>query len=57
MAGFPFTEFQDMQNLAIVLPQNPSANDIQMLMNVTTRLGRMTKSDRIAFDVYLGTVP
>ena len=54
--GFPFTEYQDMQNLAIVLPQNPSPNDIQMLMNVTTRLGRMTKSERISFEVYLGAI-
>jgi len=52
--GFPFTEYQDMQNDAIILPAQPSPNDVQMLMDVTTRLGRMSRSDRIAFDVVLG---
>jgi hypothetical protein len=52
--GFPFAAPQDLSSTAIVLPKEPSANDLMTLLEFTTRLGRLSKADAVALHVYTG---
>ncbi|HEY9696045.1 MAG TPA: cellulose biosynthesis cyclic di-GMP-binding regulatory protein BcsB [Trichocoleus sp.] len=50
--GFPFATPQDLSNTTIVLPNNPSKSDLQVMLQIGERLGRLSKSDSIQMSVY-----
>ena len=50
--GFPLTAPQDMSELAFVLPQNPSNDDLLTMLEVSSRLGRISRSQSIKVDAY-----
>lgn len=41
-AGYPFTTYADLAETAVVLPDAPDANDLQTLLFVLGRMGRIT---------------
>jgi hypothetical protein len=56
--GFPFTAPQDLSSMAIALPDSPSTADLNLLLEVSERLGRLSKAPSIQFSVYrAGKVP
>lgn len=56
--GFPFTRYQDMQDTVYVVPDSPTPNELQMMMDVSTRLGRISKADHVSPRVYTtGSLP
>jgi hypothetical protein len=50
--GFPFTAPQDMSSTAIVLPKEPSIQEIGTLLEFSKRLGRISKADSLQLEVY-----
>jgi cellulose synthase operon protein B len=50
--GFPLAAPQDLSQLAIALPQEPSIEDLQLLLELTTRLGRLSRAESVALEVY-----
>ena len=50
--GYPFAAPQDLSQMAIVLPNTPSPTDILTMMQVSERLGRLSRANSIKFDVY-----
>jgi hypothetical protein len=51
-AGYPFTAPQDLSRTAIVLPDKPSARDLALLLQVSERLGRLSRSAAVQIQVY-----
>lgn len=51
-AGFPFTAPQDLSKTAIVLPEKPSTADLLLLLEVTERLGRLSRAESVQLQVY-----
>lgn len=51
-SGYPFVAPQDMSNLAIVLPEQPNSKELDLMLELSERLGRMTRADAIQFQVY-----
>jgi hypothetical protein len=43
-AGFPFTGYQDLTQVAAVLPEKPQTSDLQLMVQILTRLGRESHS-------------
>ncbi|HUB00970.1 MAG TPA: UDP-forming cellulose synthase catalytic subunit [Terracidiphilus sp.] len=41
-AGFPFTRFADLQTTAVVLPADPTAQEIEMFLTLMGHFGRQT---------------
>lgn len=52
--GFPFAAPQDLSQTAIALPDQPTDNDLLLLLEVSERLGRLSKADSIKLSVYQG---
>ncbi|MBD2019117.1 cellulose biosynthesis cyclic di-GMP-binding regulatory protein BcsB [Leptolyngbya sp. FACHB-36] len=50
--GYPFAAPQDLSDLAIALPDTPSTADVQTLLDVSERLGRLTQADSIKLEAY-----
>lgn len=50
--GYPFAAPQDLVNTAIVLPNQPSAEDLRLLLEMSERLGRISEADSIKLNVY-----
>ncbi|MGA7937810.1 MAG: cellulose biosynthesis cyclic di-GMP-binding regulatory protein BcsB [Kovacikia sp.] len=56
--GFPFAAPQDLSRTAIALPNKPTEADLRVLLEVTARLGRISKADSVKLDVYrIGQLP
>lgn len=53
--GFPFSLGPDYASSRIVLTTRPSAQDLQMFAWWTTELGRVSRGDRFAYRVSLGS--
>lgn len=51
-AGYPFNAPQDLSNTAIVLPNQPSSADLQVMLEAAERLGRLSRYDAVQFQVY-----
>lgn len=51
--GFPFTAPQDLSTAAAVLPNQPSKHDIQLLLEMAERLGRLSRADSVQLDAYI----
>jgi hypothetical protein len=41
-AGFPFTKYADLAQTTVVMPQTPSAEDIEVMLTVLGRMGEST---------------
>ncbi|MEM6353743.1 MAG: cellulose biosynthesis cyclic di-GMP-binding regulatory protein BcsB [Cyanobacteria bacterium P01_D01_bin.14] len=52
--GFPFTAPQDLSQTAIALSDQPTDNDLLLLLEASERLGRLSKADSIKLSVYQG---
>jgi cellulose synthase operon protein B len=52
--GYPFVAPQDLSATSVVLPQNPSDNDILTLLELSERLGRLSQADGMKLEVYTG---
>ncbi len=44
--GYPFTGYQNMQHTTVVLPENPSHVDLEVMLQFLTRLGRESYSHK-----------
>ena len=43
-AGFPFTGYQDLSQVATILPETPKTSDMALMVQFLSRLGRESKS-------------
>lgn len=50
--GFPFTAPQDLSQVAIALPDDPTDNELLLLLEVSERLGRVSTADTVKQTVY-----
>jgi cellulose synthase operon protein B len=50
--GFPFAEPQDLSNTTIAVPDSPNTANLQLLLSVGERLGRLSHGDSVKLDVY-----
>ena len=50
--GYPFTAPQDLSTTAVVLPEAPSAADIELMLELVERLGRLSVADSVQISVY-----
>ncbi len=50
--GFPLTAPQDMSQMAFVLPNAPTNEDILTMLQVSNRLGRVSRSQSIKLDAF-----
>ncbi|GAB4377166.1 MAG: hypothetical protein Kow00121_25840 [Elainellaceae cyanobacterium] len=50
--GYPFAAPQDLSSTAIVVPDQPNAADLLLLLETSERLGRVSKADSIQLSVY-----
>ncbi|NEZ60734.1 cellulose biosynthesis cyclic di-GMP-binding regulatory protein BcsB [Leptolyngbyaceae cyanobacterium CCMR0081] len=50
--GYPFTAPQDLSKTAIALPDNPSQAEIETLLALSGRLGKLSKAESIELNVY-----
>ena len=50
--GFPLTAPQDMSQMVFVLPSQPTSDDILTMLQVSNRLGRVSRSQSIKIDAY-----
>ncbi|MBF2085025.1 MAG: cellulose biosynthesis cyclic di-GMP-binding regulatory protein BcsB [Thermoleptolyngbya sp. C42_A2020_037] len=50
--GYPFAAPQDLSQTAIALPQNPNPAELLLLLEVSERLGRLSKAESIKLNVY-----
>lgn len=44
--GFPFTAYQDLSQMAVVLPDSPTNQDLSTMIQFLTRIGRVSESKR-----------
>ncbi len=51
--GFPFGAPQDLSQTGILLSSNPSPTEVLTLLEVSERLGRLTKADGIKLSAYM----
>ncbi|NJL87593.1 MAG: cellulose biosynthesis cyclic di-GMP-binding regulatory protein BcsB [Leptolyngbyaceae cyanobacterium SM1_1_3] len=54
-AGFPLAAPQDLSQLTFVLPERPVANDLLTLLQVSSRLGRLSQADSVKLGAYSAT--
>lgn len=50
--GFPFAAPQDLSQTAIALPNAPSQEDLLLLLEISERLGRLSKAESLQQQVY-----
>ncbi len=50
--GFPFAAPQDLSNTAIVLPKEPQSSELSTLLELSARLGRLSKAESVGVAVY-----
>ena len=53
--GYPFTAPQDLAATAVVVPDQPTAADLEVLLTLTERLGRLSQADSVQLAVYRQT--
>lgn len=57
-AGYPLTAPQDLSQTAIALPDKPSRSEIETLLALSGRLGKLSQSEGLKLDVYqTGSIP
>jgi len=50
--GYPFTAPQDLSSTVVVMPEAPTAEDIELMLELVERLGRLSVADSIQLTVY-----
>jgi hypothetical protein len=50
--GYPFVAPQDLSSTAIAMPENPTQADLLLLLEVSERLGRLSRASSVKLDVY-----
>lgn len=56
--GFPFTAPQDLSTTAMVLPDRPNAADVTLLLEMSERLGRLSRAEAVQLSVFrVGSLP
>ncbi|MEL6247586.1 MAG: cellulose biosynthesis cyclic di-GMP-binding regulatory protein BcsB [Cyanobacteria bacterium J06648_16] len=50
--GYPLAAPQDLSKTALVLPNNPSASELELMLAVSERLGRLSRADSVQLKVY-----
>lgn len=55
--GFPLTAPQDLSAMAITMPATPTDLEVETLLALGERLGRLSQADSVKYEVYLGEVP
>jgi hypothetical protein len=50
--GYPFAAPQDLSQVAIALPKVPTTAELALLLEVSERLGRLSKAESIKLNVY-----
>ena len=57
-AGYPFASPQDLSRTAIVMPNKPSMAELSVMMELSERLGRLSRSEAVKLSVYpIGKLP
>ncbi len=51
-AGYPFASPQDLSRTAVVVPDDPQSEDILLLLELSERLGRLSRADSVKLGVY-----
>jgi hypothetical protein len=51
-SAFPFAEPQDLSSTAIVLPKTPNSKDVMLMLEVSERLGRLSRADAVQLNVF-----
>ncbi len=51
-SGFPFASPQDLSSTAVVMPDEPSTAEVELLLKFAERLGRLSRADAIRLQVY-----
>jgi cellulose synthase operon protein B len=52
--GYPFSDPQDLSNTAIVVPDNPSTEELMVMLETSERLGRLSESSALQLSAYSG---
>jgi cellulose synthase operon protein B len=56
--GYPFAAPQDLSKSAIVMADQPNPTEIELLLEVAERLGRLSRSEAVKLDAYrMGKLP
>ncbi|NER79934.1 MAG: cellulose biosynthesis cyclic di-GMP-binding regulatory protein BcsB [Leptolyngbya sp. SIO1D8] len=50
--GFPFAAPQDLSQTAIAIPDEPTNNALLLMLEISERLGRLSKAESVKLDVY-----
>jgi hypothetical protein len=56
-AGFPLASPQDLSSTAVVLPANPTDIEVETLLALGDRLGRLSQAESVKYEVYSGELP
>ncbi|WP_246559640.1 cellulose biosynthesis cyclic di-GMP-binding regulatory protein BcsB [Leptothoe kymatousa] len=57
-SGYPFASPQDLSRTAIVMPNTPSVTELSVMLELSERLGRLSRSEAIQLAVYpVGQLP
>ena len=51
-AGYPFTSPQDLSRTAIVVPNKPSMTELAVMLELSERFGRLSRSEAVKVEVY-----
>ncbi|MEM9807761.1 MAG: cellulose biosynthesis cyclic di-GMP-binding regulatory protein BcsB, partial [Cyanobacteria bacterium P01_D01_bin.56] len=51
-AGYPFASPQDLSRTAIVMPNKPSTTELSVMLELSERLGRLSRSEAVNLSVY-----
>ena len=51
-AGYPFASPQDLSRMAIVMPDKPSVTELSVMLELSERLGRLSRSEAVQAAVY-----
>ncbi|NEQ55597.1 MAG: cellulose biosynthesis cyclic di-GMP-binding regulatory protein BcsB, partial [Leptolyngbya sp. SIO3F4] len=51
-AGYPFASPQDLSRTAIVMPNKPSMTELSVMLELSERLGRLSRSEAVQTAVY-----
>lgn len=51
--GYPFTIRQDLSETALVLPDTPTLEELELMLEVSERLGRLSRADGMKLEAYV----
>lgn len=51
-SGYPFAAPQDLSQTTLVVPKTPTARDLQTMLELSSRLGRLAKAESVQLQAY-----